>query len=273
MIDLAFKYKNLINYLNSEIPFKPEVTLILGSGLGDFANKIEIIKSIPTNIIPDYPLSTVEGHKGYLHFAELFGKKVLIFQGRIHFYEGYTIDKCNIPSFISCSLEVKKLLATNAAGGINSNFVPGDLMLCNGFISNNILKEISDVLSIPSIEQKNNLYNLPSKSFNEIIKKSSLEENIFLKEGTYWYNKGPTYETPAEIIMQRKLGADAVGMSTVHEAIFAAYYGIEVSSISLITNYAAGISPQKLSHKEVMETADLAKEKFEKLVKRIIYNI
>ncbi|MFZ1292181.1 MAG: purine-nucleoside phosphorylase [Melioribacteraceae bacterium] len=270
MIDLFFKYKELINYLKSEIPFTPDISLILGSGLGDFTDNINIVKTIKTKDIPDYPFSTVEGHKGFLHFAEIFDKKVLIFQGRIHFYEGYSIDKCIIPSFISSQLNVKKLLATNAAGGVNSNFVPGDLMLTTDFISQNILKELSDILNVPSAEQKSFIHNLPSKKFNEVIKKASLEENVLLKEGTYWFNKGPTYETPAEIIMQKKFGADAVGMSTVHEAIFAAYHGIEVSAISLITNYAAGLSPQKLSHKEVMETADLAKEKFERLVKRII---
>ncbi|MBK7106784.1 MAG: purine-nucleoside phosphorylase [Ignavibacteriae bacterium] len=270
MIDLEFKYKNLVDYLKSEIPFTPEISLILGSGLGDFAEKINIEKSISTKDIPDYPISTVEGHKGFLHFAKIFDKNVLIFQGRIHFYEGYEIDKCIIPSFISSQLNVKKLLATNAAGGVNPNFSPGDLMLVTGFISQNILKEISNVLAIPTTEQKNFIHNLPSKKFNEIIRNASLEEKVLIKEGTYWFNKGPTYETPAEIIMQKKFGADAVGMSTVHEAIFAAYHGIEVSAISLITNYAAGLSPQKLSHKEVMETADLAKEKFERLVKRII---
>jgi purine-nucleoside phosphorylase len=270
MIDLDFKYKKLFEFIKSEAPFSPEISLILGSGLGDFANKIEIVKSISTSNIPDYPKSTVEGHKGFLHFARIYDKNVLIFQGRIHFYEGYSIDKCIIPAFISVKLGAKMLLATNAAGGINLNFVPGDLMLVTGFIANNIQKEISNVLSIPTSEQKGFIQNLPSQKFSKIIKNASLEEKIFLQQGTYWFNTGPTYETPAEIKMQNKFGADAVGMSTVHEAIFAAYYGMDVSSISLITNYAAGLSPQKLSHQEVIETAELAKEKFERLVKRII---
>ncbi len=270
MIDLDFKYKKLLDFLNTEIPFAPEIALILGSGLGEFANKIDVTKSIPTQDIPDYPKSTVEGHKGYLHFAKIHDINVLIFQGRIHFYEGYSIDKCIIPAFISFKLGAKKLLATNAAGGVNLNFTPGDLMLITGFIANNILKEMSKILSIPTNEQKDFIQNLPSKRFNEIIKKASLEEKVFLQQGNYWFNTGPTYETPAEIKMQSKFGADAVGMSTVHEAIFATYHGLEVSSISLITNYAAGLSPQKLSHQEVIETAELAKEKFERLVKRII---
>lgn len=270
MINLDLKYKNSIKFLENEIPFKPEFTLILGSGLGDFADNIEIVKSIPTNEIPDYPASTVQGHKGFLHFANISGKKVIIFQGRIHIYEGYTIDKCILPAFISVKFKVSKLLVTNAAGGINRDFKPGDLMLVTSFLMHNIKTELSYLFNIPSIDQRNNIQNLPSNEFNRIIRNASLEEKIFLKEGSYWFGKGPSYETPAEIRMQNFFGADAVGMSTVHEAIFAAFHGIEVSSISLITNYAAGLSPTKLSHQEVIETADLAKEKFERLVKRII---
>lgn len=270
MIDLEFKYKNLLDYLDSEIPFKPEISLILGSGLGEFAENINVVKSIPTTEIPDYPLSTVEGHKGFLHFAELHGKKILVFQGRIHIYEGYSIDKCILPAFIAHKLGSKKLLVTNAAGGVNLDYKPGDLMLVTGFFSQNIKMELSSLFSVPSLEQREFINNLPNKVFNEIIKEASLQEKVFIKEGTYWFNKGPTYETPAEVKMQGIFGADSVGMSTVHEAIFAAYHGIDVSSISLITNHAAGISPEKLSHKDVMEAANLAKEKFERLVKKIV---
>lgn len=270
MIDLNFKYEKLTNYLFSNIPFKPEIGLILGSGLGNFVDNINVIQSIPTDEIPDYPSSTVQGHKGFIHFAELYGKKIIIFQGRIHLYEGYPIDKCILPAYIAHKLGVKNLLITNAAGGVNKNFTPGDLMLVTELLSHNIKMELSSILSIPTKTERDNLTNLPSKEFNDIIRKSSLDENIFLKEGTYWFGKGPTYETPAEIRMQAIFGADAVGMSTVHEAIFAAYNGISVSSISLITNYAAGLSPNKLSHQEVMETAELAKNKFERLVNKII---
>ncbi len=270
MIDLKFKYKDLLEYLKSEIPFNPEITLILGSGLGDFAERIEVTKTISTNDIPGYPQSTVTGHKGFLHFAEIDGKKTLIFQGRIHIYEGYSIDQAILPAFIAKQLGSVKLLVTNAAGGVNVNFKPGDLMLVTGFLSQNIKMELASIFPVPTLEQRNNLNNLPSKPFNKVIKKAALEEKIELKEGVYWFGKGPSYETPAEIIMQRRFGADAVGMSTVQEAIYAGFYGIEVSSISLITNYASGLSPEKLSHQEVMDTADLAKGKFELLVKRII---
>ncbi len=270
MIDLDFKYLKLIEFIKNKISFEPDLSLILGSGLGDFVSKINVSKSIPTSEIPGYPASTVKGHSGFLHFAEINGKNVLIFQGRIHFYEGYSIDKCILPAFISGKLGARKMLVTNAAGGVNPNLSPGDLMLITNFISTNILKELSSILAIPSPNQKDFVLNLPSKAFNDIIRNAALDENIFLKEGSYWFNSGPTYETPAEIIMQGNFGADAVGMSTVHEAIFAAYHGIEVSSLSLITNYAAGLSPVKLSHQEVIETAEIAKDKIEKLLLRII---
>lgn len=273
MIDMDFKYKSLLEFITMESPFKPEICLILGSGLGDFAENIDIIKSIPTSDIPGFPDSTVKGHKGYLHFTELSGKKVLIFQGRIHIYEGYSIDKCLLPVFIAHKLGTIKLLVTNAAGGINLNFAPGDLMLITGIYSHNIKNEIASLFSVPSATIRENLNNLPNKSFNSIIQKAALEENIILKEGTYWFNKGPSYETPAEVRMQGIFGADAVGMSTVHEALYAAYYGISVSSISLITNHAAGLSSEKLSHTEVIETAELAKNKFQRLVKSIISKI
>jgi len=270
MIDLELKYKNLLQYLKSEIPFNPDITLILGSGLGDFAENIDITKSISTNNIPDYPLSTVSGHKGFLHFAELHEKKILVFQGRVHLYEGYSIDQSIIPVFIANKLESKKLLVTNAAGGVNMNFKPGDLMLVTGFLSQNIKMELSSLFPVPTVEQRNKLNNLPSKSFNKVLKQAALDEKIELKEGTYWFGKGPSYETPAEIVMQRRFGADAVGMSTVQEAIYAGFNGMDVSSISLITNYASGLSPKKLSHQEVIDTAELAKEKFERLIKKIV---
>lgn len=271
MIDLNLKYQHLLNFIKDHIPFHPEISIILGSGLGEFANHIDIVKSIRTSEIPDYPASTVEGHKGFIHFAEIYGKRIIIFQGRIHFYEGYSIDECVLPSFISHKLGASKLLVTNAAGGVNLNFQPGDLMLVTDFLSFNIKKEISSILSFPTIKIKKQITNnFPSNSFNEIIKLAATKENICLKEGSYWYGKGPSYETPAEIRMLSKFGVDAVGMSTVHEALFAIYHGIDVSSISLITNYAAGLSPNKLSHNEVIETANKAKNKFENLVKTII---
>ncbi len=273
MINLNFKYQELINQLKKEIPFSPDLAIILGSGLGDFVKNIKIIKSISTSSLQNYPPSTIQGHEGKIHFAEYSGKKLLIFQGRIHFYEGYHISECVLPAFIASKLNCKKIILTNAAGGVTSFLKPADLMLADSFNGISIKKELTDLIGIPSIEGKNNISNFPSKIFNEIIKKAALEEKIDLKEGTYWYTKGPSYETPAEIKMIRKFGGDAVGMSTVHEAILAGYLGLETSAITCITNYAAGISGEKLNHVEVTETANRVKDKFERLVKRIIIKI
>jgi purine-nucleoside phosphorylase len=273
MVDLSFKYKTLIEFLKSEAPFVPEIAIILGSGLGDFAEQLQIHKSISTADIPGYPVSTVVGHKGKIHFAEYENKKVILFQGRVHFYEGYNINECIIPVYISYKLGAKHLLLTNAAGGINKNFVPGDLMLTTSFNGMLIKKELTDLIGLTNQTGKNNFVNLPDPEFNNIIKKSAQSENINIKDGVYWYTKGPTYETPAEIKFFAKYGADAVGMSTVHEAVYSSYLGMKTAAISCITNFASGISNQKLSHSEVTETADRVKDTFARLVKAAIKNL
>ncbi len=270
MFNLNFKYKTIIEQLLEEFPEKPELAIILGSGLGDFALSINIIKSLNTNTIPGYPESTIPGHEGKIIFGEYSGKKILLFQGRIHFYEGYSLNECILPAFVSYKLNAKNILFTNAAGGINSEFSPGDLMLATSFNGINIKKELAELIGLPSIIAKNNFRDFPSNELNKIILDAGEAEQIKIKQGVYWYSKGPSYETPSEINMIKKFGGDAVGMSTVHEAIFAGYLGLKVSSISCITNYAAGISDKKLNHSEVTETAMLVKDKFEKLVKRVI---
>ncbi len=270
MVDLNFKYKAPLEFIKSEAPFKPDISIILGSGLGDFAEQLQLHKSISTSDISGYPVSTVVGHKGKIHFAEYENKKIILFQGRIHFYEGYNINECILPVLISHKLGTKKLLLTNAAGGINKNFTPGDLMLTSSFNGILIKKELTNLIGLTNQTGKNNFVNLPDSEFNNIIKKSAESEKINLKEGVYFYTKGPTYETPAEIRFFRKYGADAVGMSTVHEAVYASYLGMKAAAISCITNFAAGISNKKLSHTEVTETADRVKNTFGRLVKAII---
>lgn len=270
MVNLNAKYRETFEVLSKQIPFEPEISIVLGSGLGDFADKVETIKSIPTSSLPNYPLSTVQGHQGYLHFSTYRNKKLLIVQGRIHFYEGYSLSQCVLPVHIAAKLNCKYLILTNAAGGVNTNFSPGDLMLATSFISINIKKELTDLLGLTSLDQRNNFLNFPSKELNAKIKLAALEEKIHLREGVYWLTKGPSYETPAEVQMISKFGGDAVGMSTVHEAVYASTVGMKVSSISCITNFAAGLTPQKLSHREVMETAELVKKDFERLIKKTI---
>lgn len=269
-IDLDFKYKELIDILKNEAPFTPDIAVVLGSGLGEFADSVNVIKSIKSSDLPGYLQSAVAGHKNTIHFAEYKEKKLLLFQGRIHFYEGFKIYECILPIFIAKKLNVKNLLLTNAAGGINPNFIPGDLMLIKSVNSLSIKKQITESLGLASLDNKNAFLNFPSNELNEKIVSASLNENVNLKEGTYWITTGPSYETKAEIQMMLKFGVDAVGMSTVHEAIYGAINGMNVSGISCITNLAAGLGNAKLDHKEVIETADMVKEKFERLVKNFI---
>ncbi len=270
MVDINFKYAPLIEELEKIVPFEPELAIILGSGLGDFAEKVNVVKTISTDSLPGYPVSTVAGHKGKIHFAEYKNKKLLVFQGRIHFYEGYRISECIVPVHIAKKMGCKKILLTNAAGGINHEYEPGDLMLVQNFNSINIMKELSELVGLANIDQRNDLLDFPCKELNQKILEASFIEKVDLQKGLYWFVKGPSYETPSEIRMYSKLGGDAVGMSTVHEAYFAHVNKMKVCSISLITNKAAGYTSEKLSHQEVIEVANLAKEKLERLVKRFI---
>ncbi|HEY6436441.1 MAG TPA: purine-nucleoside phosphorylase [Ignavibacteriaceae bacterium] len=270
MIDLSFKYKDAIDFLEKESPFTPDVAIVLGSGLGNFANSTKIFKTIPTSKIPNYPSASVVGHKGLIHFSKIGNKKLIIFQGRLHFYEGNHLSDCVLPILLAKKVGCSKIVLTNAAGGINKKFKPGDFMLAESFEATNIKKEITELIGISSIEAKNNFLNCPSLKMIETFKKVAEENHILLHTGTYWYTKGPNYETPAEIEMIRRFGGDAAGMSTVHEAVFASSIGMEVAIISCITNMASGILPQKLSHEEVTETAKKSAEKFAFLLKSVI---
>jgi purine-nucleoside phosphorylase len=270
MVNLDTIYPDLFNKLKSIFTEKIDIAIILGSGLGEFANQLELIKSIPTSELPNYPPSTVQGHQGKIHFAKLNEKNIVLFQGRIHFYEGYPFKQLLLPVHISYKLGCKKIILTNAAGGINVSFLPGDLMLVTSVNSFGIKKELTEFLGLASSTMKLNFYDFPSDEIkNKIIQAAELE-NIVIQQGTYWFSLGPSYETPAEIRMMTKFGGDAVGMSTVHEAIYASTLGIKVGMISCITNFAAGISKGKLSHFEVTETANRVKDKFERLLKRTI---
>jgi purine-nucleoside phosphorylase len=270
MVNVNAKYSYLIEEIRKQIPFVPEICIVLGSGLGDFAGKVETIKSIVTSSLPGYPKSTVQGHEGYLHFSNYEGKRLLVLQGRIHFYEGYSISQCILPMHIAAKLGCKKVLLTNAAGGVNPLFNPGSLMLTSAFNGSIIEKKLADLLGVASLDQKNSFLDFPSKEINSKITNAALEEKIPLCEGLYWMTMGPSYETVSEIKMYRKYGADAVGMSTVPEAYYAAYMGLKVASVSCITNFAAGLSSGALSHAEVMETADSVKHNFERLLKKTI---
>ncbi len=260
-------FTKTIKNILEKAPFQVDLAVILGSGLGDFASSLSPELSLKVSEIQDYPVSTVQGHSGMLHFVEYKGLRILLFQGRIHFYEGYSLKQCLLPVEIAKQLGAKNVIITNAAGGINSLFCPGDLMLTSGFVSLFLKKEISQVLGAGKIDQRNELIELGSSDLYRFVKNAAIETSTNIREGVYFYSKGPSYETPAEIRFMRTFGADAVGMSSVHEAIYSIYRGISPVMISCITNFAAGITSSKLSHSEVTETADLVKTKFENLLK------
>lgn len=258
--------KNCINTIREKTDFVPEIGLILGSGLGDYANKIENKITIPYKDIPDFPLSTVAGHAGQFVMGELKGCKVIAMQGRVHYYEGYTQRKITLPVRIMKSLGVQKMILTNAAGGVNKDFAPGTLMMITDHInfsgSNPLIGENPDEFGA-RFPDMSNIY---SKEYRDSLKELAIKEGIELKEGVYMMFSGPSYETLAEIRMARVMGADAVGMSTVPEAIVCSQMGISVLGISCITNCAAGILDQPLNHKEVVETADRVKHDFERVL-------
>ncbi len=262
-----------IEYLKKNTSHNPEVGLILGSGLGVLADEILDQRIIPYGEIPHFPKSTVEGHAGQLIFGNLEGKSVIAMQGRFHFYEGYTMSEVTYPVRVMQSLGVKTIIVTNAAGGVNLNFVAGDLMVINDHLNlmgTNPLIGSNEPSFGPRFPDMSEAY---SKELRLLTHRVAVREGFLLKEGIYGGLTGPSYETPAEIRYLRTIGVDAVGMSTVPEVIVANHAGMKVLGISCITNMAAGVLPQKLNHHEVMETADKIKDKFIKLIKGILKEI
>lgn len=249
--------------------FKPELGIILGSGLGDFAENIEGVR-LSYNDIPGFEKSTVAGHKGQLVFGEVLGKNAVIMQGRFHYYEGYHINRIVYPIKVLKKLGVKNLIITNAAGGVNKDFNAGDLMIITDHINlmgaNPLIGE-NDATLGDRFPDMSEVYNHELAAL--AIKKAQLL-NIPVQKGVYAAMSGPSYETPAEINMLRIMGADAVGMSTVPEALVANYCGMKTLGISCITNSAAGVHSYRLSHKEVVETAAKAKDSFMKLLIGVI---
>lgn len=261
------------NYILERAGTAPEVALILGSGLGDLAEEAKDKKVIEYKEIPGFQVSTVQGHKGRLIFGTMEGKRVVFMQGRFHYYEGCNMKEVVFPIWVFNFLGVKKLIVTNAAGGINTSFNPGDLMIIKDHInytSNNPLIGPNLEAFGPRFPDMSEAY---SKELIDIVRGCASSKGIKLQEGNYIFLTGPSYETPAEIRAFRILGADAVGMSTVPEVIAANHCGIKTVGISCITNMAAGILNTPLNHKEVMETADRVKEDFSKLIRSVIEKI
>ncbi|MFD0697430.1 purine-nucleoside phosphorylase [Paenibacillus sp. GCM10027628] len=260
-------------FIKERLSIAPQIGLILGSGLGVLAEEIENPAMIPYREIPGFPISTVEGHAGQLVCGMMQGKPVMAMQGRFHYYEGYSMDKVAFPIFVMKQLGVRTLIVTNAAGGVNTALKPGDLMLISDHInlmSSNPLIGPNDTKLGPRFPDMSQVY---SKRLREHANKAAAALRMNLKEGVYIGFSGPSYETPAEIRMARAIGGDAVGMSTVPEVIAANYTGIEVLGISCISNMAAGILEQALSHEEVIETTGKVRSSFVELVKEIVGNM
>ncbi|MGG1251480.1 purine-nucleoside phosphorylase [Brevibacillus agri] len=259
-----------VAFIEPKLAEKPTIGLVLGSGLGVLADKIENPVVIPYHEIPGFTVSTVVGHKGQLVIGKLQGKQVVAMQGRFHFYEGHGLDAVVFPIRVMKLLGVETIIVTNAAGGINEGYDPGDLML----ISDHINMTFRNPLIGPNDDELGarfpDMSEAYSKELRQLAHQVASEQGIKLREGVYVGLLGPSYETPAEIRMLRLLGGDAVGMSTVPEVIVARHMKVKVLGISCISNMAAGILEQPLSHDEVMETTEKVKTQFLALVNGIV---
>ncbi len=260
------KLQNCFKSVREKTDFIPEVALILGSGLGEYAEEIEVAGTIDYKDIEGFPVSTVAGHKGRFIFGYVNKVPVVIMQGRVHYYEGYPMTDVVLPTRLMGLLGAKTLLLTNASGGVNKEYKPGDFML----IKDHIASFVPSPLIGENIEELGarfpDMSDIYRKELRAIIKEAAKEEGVDLREGVYMQLSGPAYESPAEVQMCRILGADAVGMSTACEALAANHMGMKVCGISCITNMACGITDQPLSHAEVQETADRVASLFKKLI-------
>lgn len=270
MSEIYEKLKKCLDSIREKTNFRPEVALILGSGLGDFADGIQIEQTVDYTEIEGFPTSTVAGHKGRFVFGHVGKVPVVIMQGRVHYYEGYPMTDVVLPTRLMGMMGAKKLILTNAAGGVNFDLRPGDFML----ITDHITTAVPSPLIGANIEELGvrfpDMSEVYSLRMRTLIKEEAEKLGIKLQEGVYAQLTGPAYETPAEIRMCRSWGADAVGMSTACEAVAARHMGMEVCGISCITNLAAGMSSVQLDHKEVQETADRVAGQFKALVTSII---
>lgn len=268
-----YKIMESVNFIKQRINNSPTIGIVLGSGLGDMAENVDEKIIIKYSDVPNLPKSTVKGHKGQFVFGKVRDKYVVMMQGRFHYYEGNRMEDLSLPVYIMKYLGVKTLIVTNAAGGVNTNFKPGDLMIIkdhiNFALTNPLIGKNDDEVG-PRFPDMSSAYD---KNLIEVVKKAAGDLNIDVKEGVYFMFTGPTYETPAEIRMARILGGDAAGMSTVPEVIAANHCGIKVIGISCITNMAAGILDKPLNHEEVIETSNRVKTKFISLVDEILCRV
>ncbi|WP_195510420.1 purine-nucleoside phosphorylase [Clostridium tyrobutyricum] len=272
-MSIEIKIKEAANYILKNTKYKPEIGIILGSGLGEIAEEIEEKEIYNYRDIPNFPVSTVVGHKGRLIIGKLQGKIILTMQGRFHYYEGYSMQQITFPVRVMASIGIKNLIVTNAAGAVNLNYKPGQLML----IKDHINLSFNNPLIGKNMDSFGTRFPDMSNAYDRDLRKKveniAQQNNIDIQEGVYVCMSGPNYETPAEIKMVRVIGGDAVGMSTVPEVIVANHSQIKVIGISCMTNMAAGILDKPLEHREVIEISKIASGNFKKLVRNIVKDI
>jgi purine-nucleoside phosphorylase len=267
------KIKATSNYILERTKFKTEIAIILGTGLGGLVKEIDVEHSIPYSEIPNFPVSTVEGHKGQLIFGKLGGKNVIAMQGRFHYYEGYSMQEVTFPVRVMKSLGIKTLFVSNASGGLNPTYKVGDLMMINDHINmfgdNPLLGKNVNELGprFPDMSQPYNLH------LRNLAMKIAMQNGIELKEGVYVGTPGPTFETPAEYRMFRIIGGDAIGMSTVPEVIVARHMNISVFGISIITDSGVPGHIVEISHEEVQAIAMQAEPKMSLIIRELVASI
>ena len=257
-------------YVENKLPYKPEIALVLGSGLGGFADRLTIDQCISYGEIPHFPVSTVAGHAGCFLLGKINDSAVLMMKGRVHYYEGYSMQEVVMPVRIMAMLGIRNLILTNAAGGINPEYTPGTLVRITDQITSFVPSPLIGKNIDPIGTRFPDMTHVYDLALGEKLDAVAAKEHITLKHGVYLQTTGPNYETSAEIRMYQMLGADLVGMSTACEAIAARHAGMCVTGISCVTNMAAGISRTELNHKEVQETADKAAEDFQTLIYKFI---
>ena len=273
MSDVYGKLMKCLACVQEKVNFTPQVALVLGSGLGDYADGIEVTAELAYNEIDGFPVSTVPGHEGKYIFGYVDKVPVVCMKGRVHYYEGYDISDVVLPVRLMCLMGAKVLFLTNASGGVNTSYHAGDFMLIKDHIAN----FVPSPLMGPNIDALGvrfpDMSNIYDRELQKVIHRTAALLEIPLQEGVYIQLTGPNYESPSEVRMCRTLGADAVGMSTACEAVAANHMGMMICGISCISNLACGITENPLTHEEVQETADRVAPLFKKLVTESIKNI
>ena len=259
--------------VKKRIDFKPEIAMVLGSGLGDYGDSIQVVDTLDYHDIDGFPVSTVPGHKGRFIFGYVKDVPVVCMQGRVHYYEGYPMTDVVLPIRLMKFMGAKVLFLTNAAGGLNYDFTAGDFMMITdhimNFVPSPLIGQNMDELGV-RFPDMSEIY---KKDLQQIIRNAAGRLGIKLQEGVYIQLTGPNFETPQEVKMCRILGADAAGMSTAAEAVAANHMGMKVCGISCISNLGCGMMDQPLSHEEVQQTADRVAGEFKKLVTEVIVDI